>query len=223
MEKEGLIKLKSGKDQDSVVGVDLKHASIQGHKQHVTVAESLIKDKKKAAREAAANGGAAPGSAEGARAGDEGAGPSVKKAKVRAVREVFKPSGSTLPFWAACRVRCVAVVPSSSPALGDSLTASAHAPHSPDSLLTAQEVRTHLQAYVTANTVVPRDQSVVYLDDTLKRAVLSKTEDGVIRLKKAEVEVRLRSKMTELFAVDRVGEEGVLKWVLAPLPELKYA
>lgn len=80
-------------------------------------------------------------------------------------------------------------------------------------MLTAHEVREHLQSYITAHTTVPRDQSVVYLDDLLKKAVLSKNEDGMIRIQKAELEKRLRSKMTEFFAIDRVGEEGVLKCV----------
>lgn len=42
---------------------------------------------------------------------------------------------------------------------------------------------------------------------------MSKNEDGMIRIQKAELEKRLRSKMTEFFAIDRVGEEGVLKCV----------
>lgn len=185
MEKEGLVKLKSSKDQDSVVSVDLKHAAVQGHKAHVTVSEQQSKDKRRAAREAASGGGA---SAEPSAVGD-GAGPSVvKKAKVQAIREVFKPSGQTLPFWTAINI-------------------------SPDSLLTAQEVRSHLQAYITANTAVPRDQSVVYLDDVLKRALLKKTEDGLVRLKKVQVEERMRKAMTQFFAVDRLGEEGVLRFV----------
>lgn len=190
MEKEGLVKLKSSKDQDSVVSVDLKHAAVQGHKAHVTVSEQQAKDKRRAAREAASGGGA---SAEPSVAGD-GAGPSVvKKAKVQAIREVFKPSGQTLPFWTAINI-------------------------SPDSLLTAQEVRSHLQAYITANTAVPRDQSVVYLDDVLKRALLKKTEDGLVRLKKMEVEERMRKAMTQFFAVDRLGEEGVLRSVQPLIP-----
>jgi len=110
MEKEGLVKLKSGKDQDSVVSVDLKHAAVQGHKPHVTTAESLLKDKKKAAREAAAGGGATLGAAD---AGEAGAAPVVRRAKVKAIREVYKPSGSTLPFWAAVSVRCAASRPPS--------------------------------------------------------------------------------------------------------------
>jgi hypothetical protein len=84
---------------------------------------------------------------------------------------------------------------------------------SPDSMLTAQEVRNHLQTYVTTHTTVPRDQSIVYLDDLLKKAVLSKNEDGMIRIQKADLEKRLRGKMTEFFAIDRVGEEGVMKCV----------
>lgn len=82
-------------------------------------------------------------------------------------------------------------------------------------MLTAQDVRNHLQAYITAHTTIPRDQSIVYLDDLLKKAVLSKNEDGMIRIQKADLEKRLRGKMIEFFAIDRVDEEGAMKQVSA--------
>lgn len=92
MEKEGLLKLKSTRDQDVIVSIDTAHAAVESFKPHRTIGEVEAKEKKKAA----AAGGSASTSAGGSIGG--GAGGEAKGKKIE-VSELWKPHGSTTNFW----------------------------------------------------------------------------------------------------------------------------
>lgn len=95
MEKEGLIKIKSTRDQDLIASVDTSNVALKDFKPHGTTGEIEARERKRAA----AAGGAASSSSSGPGAGD--AGDSKGKGRKIEVAEIWKPHGNTTAFWSA--------------------------------------------------------------------------------------------------------------------------
>ena len=94
MEKEGLLKVKTTRDQDMVASVDPSNAAVREFKPHSsTTGDIEAKEKKKAAAAAATEGASGASST-----GGSGSGDASKKIEVL---ELFKPHGSTTAFWTA--------------------------------------------------------------------------------------------------------------------------
>lgn len=93
MEKEGLLKVKTTRDQDMIASVDPSNAAVREFKPHSTTTGDVEAKEKK--RTAAAGG---EGSSSGAGTGGGSAGDASKKIEVL---ELFKPHGSTTAFWTA--------------------------------------------------------------------------------------------------------------------------
>jgi len=97
MEKEGLIKIKSTRDQDLIASVDTSNVALKDFKPHGTTGESEAREKKRAA---AAGGGAASSASGPGGAGGDGGDSKGKGRKIEVV-EIWKPHGNTTAFWSA--------------------------------------------------------------------------------------------------------------------------
>jgi len=100
MEKEGLIKIKSTRDQDLIASVDTSNVALKDFKPHGTTGEAEAREKKRAAAAGGGGGGAGSSSSGPGGAGD-GEGDSKGKGKRIEVVELWKPHGNTTAFWSA--------------------------------------------------------------------------------------------------------------------------
>lgn len=176
MEKEGLVKLKGLGEAVTIVGVERGGEAVKSFKPHGTLGENEEKERKRRMREEKDREVTEEGGG-----GSSGSGSSGKLE----IREVFKATSQTMPFWSSF----------------DDLPT--------DTLHNSASIRSHLLVHVqTASLVHPRDPSFVILprDGPLTVSVLKKSEN-VGFMKREEIIERLRGGMAAFYGI-KSGPDG---------------